>query len=198
MGMGKTELNGENLWTPQDTESKDQQKWVLDTFGSGDRRVRAYSVNGGSNVLTTEGLAALEDLHTGILGVTAKCEAGSCDGKTISYNQVRAQQRRSVLSIWGDSAPASGVDFLADVNNEAKWLTTDGQKLRLADMLGGVTRDSTGKIIGAEAFLTTIWLQNNREDVDDYVTGFSSPALSKNYPWTRKGQSEAGGSAIRE
>lgn len=214
MVMGGKESNGENLWMPQDTESKGQQTWVLDTFGAGDRRAKAYSTNNGANLLTRESLAALEKLQTGMLSVSATCDVGSCDGKTVTYEKVRAK-RSSILSIWNDNAPPSGANILADVNDESKWFSTEGEKLKVSDMLGGVQYDSTGKIVAAEAFLTTVWLKNERETLDDskvtdpssdawemefdtFVYDFSDIALPTHYPYTKAGASDAGGTAIKK
>mmetsp|Transcript_31411 Transcript_31411/g.55522 ORF Transcript_31411/g.55522 Transcript_31411/m.55522 type:complete len:888 (-) Transcript_31411:376-3039(-) len=212
MFLGETENNGEKLWVPQDTESQEQQSWVKGTFGVEERRARVYSTNRGANMLNYESLIGLEKLQAGLVSVTADCDIGSCAGKTVSYNDVRAKQRSSILSIWGDKAPALGVDILADVNNEAKWLSTDGDKLKMSDMLGGVQYDNDGTIISAEAFLTTFWLKNEIEPVDgtdidpsseawelkfdEYVNEFEYIGLLENYPWTVKGQQEAGGNAI--
>jgi len=214
MVMGGSERNGENLWTPQDTESKRQDAWVKGSFGAGDRMARAYSMNGGANLLTQESLAGLAKLHDGMLAVSADCETGSCDGKKVSYGDVLAKKRASVLSIWADQAPPVGADILADVNDQSKWVSSDGTKLKLSDMLGGVSYDANGKIISAEAFLTKIFLKNIKEDVDststdpateawelefdDYVKDFSHSNLAKSYPSTTKGRGRAGGGAIQD
>jgi len=213
MMIGGQENNGERLWVPQDTESQEQQKWVMSTFGSGDRRARVYSSNNKANLLTRESLVALESLHAGMMAVKVKCEVGSCDGKTVDYAGVRAKQRRSVLSIWGDQAPTTTANILNDINDQTKWKATDGSALKLTDMLGGVQYGTDGRIVGAECFLTTFWLKNEREDasnnmidpmsdaweleLDDFVVDWTNSALAKNQPWTAKGQGAAGGSAIR-
>jgi len=208
------EGDGEKLWTPQDTESQDQGAWVRATFGSSARRARVYSTNNKANVLTRDSLVGLEKLHDGMIAVTAKCELGSCDGKTVSFPDVRLKQRRSVLSIWGDMAPSSTANILADVNNQTKWKSTDGHALKITDMLGGVVYDSAGQVTSAACFLTSFYLTDIREradnnmidpatnawelELDTFVEGFSHPALVEHQPWTIKGQSKAGGSAISE
>jgi len=205
-----TQGEQKRLWTPQDTESQTQDAWVTSLFGAGDRRARVYSTNNKANLLTRESLVQLQALHTGIMGVTAKCEVGSCNGKTVSYTDVLDRQQQSVLSIWGDQAPpatSTTADILADVNNQTKWKSTSGARLQLSGMLGGVQYDSAGKIIGAQCFLTTFWLKNKQEDgdtrmvdpmtdaweleLDDYAQGFSNPALVNNEPWTVNGQTKA-------
>jgi predicted RND superfamily exporter protein len=213
MIIGKVEESGEKLWTPQDTVSQDQKEYVRNTFGAGDRRARAYSGNNGVNLLTRESLLALQRLQTGMFAVTAKCEEGSCDGKTIQYSTVKAKPPYSILSIWGDTVPPQGTDILADVNDVSKRFSTGGDKLDLDDMIGGIGYDSNGKVVSASAFLTTLWLNNNIETLDsnqedpatdawelkfdDYVKDFTDSALVTNHPWTDKGESEAGGDAIR-
>jgi predicted RND superfamily exporter protein len=215
----ETESNGENLWTPQDTESKEQQKWVLGAFGAADRTVGVYSLNEDGNVLTVASLKALEKLHTQIKATTGTCEIGGCENKKVHYglgdgvDVSTSDAIRSVLSIWGGSAPQSGVDFLADINVQDKWKTSSGVKLNLGDMLGGVEYDAAGKIAKAKVFRTTILLKNDREDVDDQdkdpaseswevefdktVMDFSDPALKENYPKSVAGNSQEAGAAIR-
>merc|ERR1719386_250331 len=74
MMIGGAQNDGEKLWTPQDTESQDQGEWVMATFGASDRRARVYSINNKANVLTHDSLMGLENLHDGMMAVTAKCE----------------------------------------------------------------------------------------------------------------------------
>jgi len=213
--IGGAENDGEKLWVPQDTESKVQVTWVRSTFKGTDRRARVYSSNNDLNLLTQESLVALQKLQDGIMSVTAACEEGTCVGKTVEYNDVRVKQRRSLLSIWEDRAPPAGTNILADVNDQMKWKSTDGATLKLTDMLGGVTYDSDGKITGAQCFLTSFLLKNERELVgskkdksvdpwssawemalDDFVQPWTDAHLAKNQPWTIKGQAQAGGDAI--
>jgi predicted RND superfamily exporter protein len=214
MIIGKREENGEKLWVPQDTKSQDQKDWVRSVYPEEDRPALAISTSKGVNLLTRDSLVALQALHTGMMAVTASCEEGSCKGKTIKYTDVRAKQRYSVLSIWGDTVPPVGTDILADVNNKAKWKSSTGDTLKLSDMLGGVTYDSAGKIISAGAFKTTLWMKEKKERVsnkdedpatdawelkfDDYVNDFTHPHLAESYAQTKKGQGKAGGSAIRK
>jgi len=215
MIIGGNENNGEKLWTPQDTEAQTQGAWVMSTFGTENRQARVFSTNNQANVLTRESLLGLESLHAGMMQVTAKCKSGSCKGKIVNYTDVRIEQRQSILSIWGDSAPPATLslaEILADVNNQTKWKTTAGTMLKLADMLGGVQYDGVGKIIGAECFLTSLWLKDQREsalddmidpatnawelELDDFVQGFTHSALAQHQPWTVKGEEEAGNSAV--
>jgi predicted RND superfamily exporter protein len=214
MIIGEKEENDEKLWTPQDTTSQKQQAYVRSRFGYGDRRALAYSGSNGINLLTRDGLTALEKLQAGVLTVTGDCDEGRCDGQTIHYADVKVKQPFSILSIWGDAAPPSGADILADVNDQSRWYSTDGTKLQLSDMLGGVQYDSNGKITSAEAFLTTFWLKNDKETIepvvvdpeadawekafDEYIWSFADSALLINHPWTIKGEDAAGSDAIKD
>ena len=103
MAIGGKESDGERLWVPQDTESQGQQEWVRNTFGAGERRNRVFSTHGKANLLTRDGLVALELLHTGMKTVVAKCEKGTCAGNIVNYTHVEtatAKQFRS-LSAFG-------------------------------------------------------------------------------------------------
>jgi hypothetical protein len=148
-----------------------------------------------------------------VLSVTGDCDEGDCKGNSIQYTNVKIKQPFSILSIWGDAPPPAGADILADINDQSKWVSTGGDKLKIADMLGGVQYDGQGKVTSAQAFLSAFWLKNERQTLDsnvvdpatdawelafdDYVNSFSDGALGTNYPWTDKGQGQAGGDAIR-
>jgi len=219
MSMAKTESNGENLWTPQDTEAKDQQKWVLGTFGAANRQAYVYSMEGERNVLTREGLTALAQLTTKIKSTKASCEKGSCKGEQVHYGPgggidvSTGDAIMSVLSIWDDQQPPADADYLADINDQSKWISTSGTRLTEQDLFGGVDRDADGKIVSAKVFRTRFMLKNDLEDVDNedkdpateawemefdkVVLDFSEIGLSDNFPYSQAGQASESGKAIQ-
>merc|ERR1719221_1870972 len=219
MSVAETESNGENLWTPQDTEAKDQQKWVLGTFGAANRQVYVYSMKGEKTVLTREGLTALARLVTKIKSTTASCEKGSCKGKQVQYGPgsgidvSTGDAIMSVLSIWDDQQPPADADFLADINDQSRWISTGGTRLTEQDLFGGVDRDADGKIVSAKVFRTRFMLKNDLEDVDNedkdpateawemefdqVVLDYSEIALPDNFPYSQAGQASESGTAIQ-
>ncbi|CAM9472819.1 unnamed protein product [Ascophyllum nodosum] len=166
------ESDGEDLWVPSDSLSKQQEKAVLSYFNdtSSYAVILMDSPSDGGNILTKEAMDTLWELHSLVLEIET-------DGKT--YSDICLKQTdgtcefssRAVTRFWGDSfetynaSVTSDADVLADINVDTY---PDGASVNLEAVFGNtIEYDSSDSVTGAEAMVQTYALDTTTDDADE-------------------------------
>ncbi|GJP85195.1 hypothetical protein CLOP_g15324 [Closterium sp. NIES-67] len=223
LGLGMLRLtvvtNVEDLYTPQGNIAFAHRDYVDSVYGYDQLDVKIYVTGKGNtvdNVLTKHALLALLDVYNLVTSTNA-----TFNGTTFNYEGERicyrpggagtACQAVSVLDYWGfDRAKIEEDDDILSTLNRPYVLSRFGQPVPQEWVIGQMTHDNaTGRVTAANAYLLTLYLQNNKpgrgsRDVDKYVEawqkaitpivkGYSSPHVDVYIlsPWEQQAAADS-------
>eukprot|EP00239_Pterosperma_sp_CCMP1384_P005235 CAMPEP_0197859792 /NCGR_PEP_ID=MMETSP1438-20131217/34679_1 /TAXON_ID=1461541 /ORGANISM="Pterosperma sp., Strain CCMP1384" /LENGTH=896 /DNA_ID=CAMNT_0043476435 /DNA_START=219 /DNA_END=2909 /DNA_ORIENTATION=- len=151
------EIDGEKLFTPQDSPAFGNREYVEDTYGFDDLYAWVYitAKNPGDNALTTEVLTDMLTLIDDINKVTAEWEGTEIKLEDICVKVGDECYKRSVLDYWGydKSAIEKDTDLFATVS--APGYSISGTPLRENDIMGSIEKSADGTISKVGGFKLT-------------------------------------------
>jgi len=185
----ESESRPEKLFTPQDSPAIDEQIWVQDAFPATQRFIALYAAKKTGDKdknLMPKGREILTDMFA----VHAAMGAGTVGASPYTLpdlcikNQINSCTISSPLAFWGYSK--------ATFDADADWIATLSQTaasdccyvrptITPGNVMGGVTRDATGRITAVDAFKMQ-WIIKEQKVVENGAT--SDPgalALEENF-----------------
>ncbi|CAM9850692.1 unnamed protein product, partial [Ectocarpus sp. 12 AP-2014] len=180
----RVEADGEDLWVPANSLTKQQEDIILEDFDGGGEFASFLVESPSGNVLTKESVDAIWELDAIVMAVEV-------DGNTYAdvclkeLDGVTCEQPfRGITRFWGDfdtyeATVSSDADVLAAVN-----ATTfpDGSAVNQQALFGnGITYDDDGNISGATAIIQAYALDSDSDEDADINENNAMDAASDDF-----------------
>lgn len=178
----ETENRQQKLWVPQNTDAQFETERYQNYFAS-NARFNSIIISGsdGGNVLTKESLVQAMEMHKEIetkvaLVENVEIEDGVFGPKNFTLTNVCVKAGGSCVSGFQGVCTCLVSSILKQWNYDVNLLNSDsdymatlqnyGSKESLEAVLGNPTFDADGKVVSAEAFTITYFLEGRMEVVD--------------------------------